>query len=66
MKKLFALFFALSFFISSCGKKAEEGTHTHEDGSTHAAHLDSTKQQTPTPVDSVEQDSIAHGHPHEH
>jgi uncharacterized lipoprotein NlpE involved in copper resistance len=68
MKKLFILFFALSLFAISCGKKAEqEGTHVHEDGSVHADHEpDTTKQETFTVAgDSTATDSTEHAHKHE-
>jgi hypothetical protein len=62
MKKLFILFFAMSLFVISCGKKAEqEGTHVHDDGSVHADHaVDTTKQEEFTVIDSTE-----HAHQHE-
>lgn len=68
MKKLFILFFALSLFTISCGKKAEqEGTHVHDDGSVHEDHaVDTTKQEEFTvPADSMATDSTEHAHQHE-
>jgi hypothetical protein len=60
----FALVASLIIF-SSCGKK-DEGTHTHEDGSTHADHSDTTKQEEFNAADSTEHrhDSTEHTHPH--
>jgi hypothetical protein len=68
MKKLFILFFALSLFVISCGKKAEqEGTHVHDDGSVHADHAtDTTKQEAFTVAgDSTATDSTEHAQQHE-
>ncbi|MBK8291035.1 MAG: hypothetical protein IPK96_08835 [Flammeovirgaceae bacterium] len=67
MKKLIILFFALSFFFISCGKKAEEGTHVHDDGSVHDDHAtDTTKQEEFKVVsDSTASDSTEHAHQHE-
>jgi hypothetical protein len=65
MKKVFVLFIALSLFVFSCGKKAEntDGTHVHDDGSMHADHeTDTTKQEE----FKVAGDSTEHGHDHEH
>ena len=71
MKKLFILFFAISLFTISCGKKADQkGTHVHDDGAVHADHNDSTKQQQVMPMDSTmtetPEDTLAHGHSHDH
>jgi hypothetical protein len=67
MKKLFIAAIAALFLVASCGKKTE-GTHTHEDGATHADHAaDTTKQEEFNAADSTEhhhQDSAAHKHPH--
>lgn len=67
MKKLFILFFALSLFTISCGKKAEqEGTHVHDDGSVHEDHaVDTTKQEEFTVSDSTTTDSTEHSRQHE-
>jgi hypothetical protein len=67
MKKLITLFFAMSLFIASCGKKAEqEGTHVHDDGSVHADHAtDTTKQEEFAVGDSTAIDSAEHAHQHE-
>lgn len=67
MKRIFILFFALSLFVFSCGKKAEEGTHVHDDGSVHADHeTDTTKQEEFTVAgDSTATDTTHHDHDHE-
>lgn len=68
MKKLFILFFAVSLFTISCGKKAEqEGTHVHDDGSVHEDHtVDTTKQEEFTVEgDSTATDSTEHAQQHE-
>lgn len=68
MRKLAIAFIASSFLFASCNKKAEqEGTHTHQDGSAHETH-DTTKQEPNAldAVDSVAQDSVEHGHSHDH
>ncbi len=71
MKKLFILFFAISLFTISCGKKADqEGAHVHDDGTVHADHSDTTKQNHVMPMDSTAketpEDTLAHGHSHDH
>ncbi len=70
MKNLCIAAIAVLFFIASCGKKSE-GTHTHDDGSVHADHADTTKQEEVKIVgDSTKQespkDTLAHGHSHDH
>lgn len=69
MRKLAIAFIASSFLFASCGKKAEqEGTHTHQDGSTHETHADTTKQELNAvdAADPVAQDSVEHAHSHDH
>lgn len=66
MKKTAIAFLASLFLFASCGKKAEQNdTHTHEDGSAHQMHADTTKQEL-NAVDSVAQDSVEHGHSHDY
>jgi hypothetical protein len=65
-----ALALAASLFIfSACGNKQTEGTHTHDDGSTHADHTaDTTHQEEFNAADSAEHhhhDSTDHEHPHQ-
>ena len=68
MKKLAIAFVASLFLFVSCGKKAAEGTHTHDDGSTHADHADTTNQEEFDATDTTEHahDSAKHEHPHPH
>ena len=63
MKKLFIAAIAASFLFASCGKKSE-GTHTHEDGTEHADHDDTTEQEEFNAADSSnhEHDSTEHHH----
>jgi hypothetical protein len=69
MKNLAIAVMASLFLFASCGKKSE-GTHTHDDGSTHADHVeDSAKQEEFNVTDSTEhqhEDSAEHSHPHPH
>jgi hypothetical protein len=68
MRNLAIAVIASLFLFASCGQKSE-GTHTHEDGSTHADHeTDSTKQEEFNAADSTEHshDSTEHSHPHPH
>jgi hypothetical protein len=57
MKKVIALVFVVAashFLFASCGQKTE-GTHTHEDGSTHDDHAaDTTRQEEFNAADSTE------------
>jgi hypothetical protein len=57
MKKVITLAFVIaasSFLFTSCGKKSE-GTHTHEDGSTHDDHAaDTVKQEEFNAADSTD------------
>lgn len=66
MKKLLVFLFAISLLLTSCGKKTEEGTHTHEDGTTHAGHGTPEDQEKFNPSDSTEHehqhDSTDHTH----
>lgn len=67
MRKIAIAIVASLFILSSCGKKSEEGTHTHDDGSTHADHAaDTTKQEEFNPTDTTEHihDTTTHKHPH--
>ena len=68
MKKVAIALVASLFLFASCGKKAEEGTHTHDDGSTHADHTDTTKQEEFNAADTAEHahDSAKDKHPHAH
>jgi major membrane immunogen (membrane-anchored lipoprotein) len=68
MKKLSIAIIASLFLITSCGKKSEEGTHTHDDGTEHADHSDTTKQEEFNAADTTEhaQDTTKHDHPHPH
>jgi major membrane immunogen (membrane-anchored lipoprotein) len=67
MKKLSIALFAVSILFSSCSK-GDKGTHTHEDGSTHADHTDTTQQESFDASDTThhEHDSASHDHPHPH
>jgi protein involved in sex pheromone biosynthesis len=68
MKKLCIAIIASLFILASCGKKADEGTHTHDDGSTHADHTDTTKQEEFNAADTTghAHDTTKHDHPHPH
>jgi hypothetical protein len=68
MKKVAIAFVASLFLFASCGKKSEEGTHTHDDGATHADHADTTKQEEFNAADTAEHanDTTKHDHPHPH
>lgn len=66
MKKFTFALLASLFLFASCEKKAGN-SHTHEDGSTHADHADTTKQEEFNAADSTEHhqhDSSDHEHPH--
>lgn len=68
MKKLFIAAVAALFLFGSCGKKSE-GTHTHEDGTEHADHDTTSRQEEFNASDSTENhhhDSTTHKHPHKH
>jgi hypothetical protein len=68
MRKLLFAMMASLFILASCGKKAEEGTHVHEDGTTHTDHdADTTKQEEFNAADSTDHhhDSTDHQHPHD-
>jgi hypothetical protein len=68
MKKFAFALVASLFILSSCGKKAEEGTHTHDDGSVHTDHAtDTTKQEEFNAADTTghhHHDSTDHSHSH--
>lgn len=70
MKKLAIALTASLFLFASCGKKSDhehgEDTHTHEDGTTHSDHADTTKQEEFNASDSTghHHDSTDHKHPH--
>ncbi len=67
MKKLAIALTASLFLFASCGKKTDqEGTHTHEDGSTHEDHADTTAQEEFNAADSTghHNDSTEHEHSH--
>ena len=67
MKKLALALVASLIMFSSCSKKADrDGTHTHEDGSAHKDHADTTKREEFNASDSTIQDSTQHGHSHDH
>jgi hypothetical protein len=68
MKKVAIAIVATLFLFVSCGKNSE-GTHTHEDGSTHADHdADTTKQEEFNAADTTQHahDSATHDHSHSH
>lgn len=64
MKNTAIAFVASLFLFASCGQKTEEGTHTHDDGSTHADHATDTTQEEFNAADSSEHihDSTTHTH----
>jgi len=73
-KTMLAMAVAIGLFAASCSnEKKADGTHQHEDGSTHTDH-DSTSVDTTVQeefkVDSVSTDSATHSHdggkPHTH
>lgn len=66
MKKLALALAAFLIIMSSCGKKAEEGTHTHDDGTAHADHADTTKQKEFNAADSTEHGHDSTDHEHQH
>lgn len=68
MKKVAIALVASLFLAASCGKKSDEGTHTHDDGSTHADHAADTTQEEFNAADTTEHahDSTTHDHPHPH
>lgn len=68
MNKTAIAFTASLFLLASCGQKTEEGTHTHEDGSTHADHAADTTQEEFNATDTSHHlhDSGEHGHGHSH
>lgn len=64
MKNTAIAFVASLFLFASCGQKTEQGTHTHEDGSTHADHATDTTQEEFNAADTSEHvhDSTTHTH----
>jgi hypothetical protein len=68
MKKIAIAFVASLFLFASCGKKTEEGAHTHDDGSTHTDHADTVKQEEFNSTDTAghSHDTTKHDHPHSH
>lgn len=66
MKNLTLALFASLLILSACGTKKSDtkGTHTHEDGSTHADHEQDTTQQEFNAADTTshEHDSTTHQH----
>jgi protein involved in sex pheromone biosynthesis len=65
MKKLAFALFASLLILSACGNKtSKEGTHTHDDGSTHADHQQDTTQQEFNAADTTGHvhDSTTHVH----
>jgi hypothetical protein len=65
MKKIAIAFIALSFLFASCGKKTEESTHTHDDGSTHADHATDTVQEEFNAADTTEHTHDGQSHEHQ-
>lgn len=80
IKSIISIFTVLFFLgLTSCGggtKKSCDGTHTHEDGSTHHDHATEAAQPAEQESFNVEADSTAtttdpahdhdHGHDHDH
>jgi hypothetical protein len=68
MKKITFALLAFLFLLASCGKKSEDGHHTHEDGTTHADHgSDTTKQEEFNVSDTTgHHHDTEHQHPHPH
>ena len=66
MKKTAIALVASLFLFASCGQKAEESTHTHDDGTTHADHAADTTQEEFNAADTAQHshDSTEHGHSH--
>jgi uncharacterized lipoprotein NlpE involved in copper resistance len=67
MKKIFfaVMLCASVFTFISCNNESKpEGTHTHEDGSTHGEHTDTTKpaQQEFNAADTTKKDTGVHKH----
>lgn len=69
MKKamFIVLLAAAAFMFNSCAGNSNEktdGTHQHDDGSTHTDHADTSKpvQQEFNMTDSTKKDSSAHTH----
>lgn len=68
MKKTAIALMASLLLFASCGKKAEPGTHMHDDGSTHADHAADTAQEEFNAADTTQHmhDSTDHDHSHSH
>lgn len=66
MKKTAIALVASFFLLASCGQKAEEGTHTHEDGSTHADHATDTTQEEFNAADTTQHSHDGSEHDHSH
>jgi hypothetical protein len=68
MKKFAIALVASLFLFASCGKKAEDGIHTHDDGTTHTDHADTTTQEEFNAADTASNahDTTKHEHPHPH
>ncbi len=67
MKSFIYILIVSLFYLSACGSSStaehdhghEDGTHTHEDGSTHADHEDHEQEEF------MVTDSTSHEHMHE-
>ena len=66
MKKTAIALAALLFLLASCGQKSEEGTHTHDDGTTHEDHATDTTQQEFNAADTIQHSHDDADHDHEH
>lgn len=68
MKRIAIAFAASLFLLASCGQKTEEGTHAHEDGTTHADHAVDSTQEEFNAADTTQHshDSADHEHGHSH
>jgi hypothetical protein len=72
MKKIFLAFAIIGMTMFACtGKSAQsnEGTHTHEDGTTHEGHHSDSvaaPEQETFEVDTTHQHTHKHGDGHEH
>ena len=66
MKKTAIAFLASLFLLASCGQKPAEGTHTHEDGTTHEDHATDTSQEEFDASDTTQHSHGGVDHQHEH
>ena len=66
MKKTAIAFVASLFLFASCGQNSKEGTHTHDDGTTHADHATDTTQEQFNAADTTHHDHDSTGHDHSH